>query len=118
MGTSRLKQIDPILADRGTLRRIRRPARPKTRLGQLQVHRRSTGRQPPDAASWLRVRVDSAADAIRCVPIEMNLWRIQDDRPVPVAAAGNDEERRLESVIVMTWQSTGSDLFSCLDARS
>jgi len=29
----------------------------------------------------------------------MNLWRIQNDRPVPVAAAGIDEERRLESVI-------------------
>jgi hypothetical protein len=33
------------------------------------------------------------------VPIEMNLWRIQDDRPVPVALAGIGEEKRLESII-------------------
>lgn len=33
------------------------------------------------------------------MPIEMNLWRIDDDRPVPVAAAGIGEERRLESII-------------------
>jgi hypothetical protein len=30
---------------------------------------------------------------------ERNLWRIDDDRPVPIAAAGIGEERRLESII-------------------
>jgi hypothetical protein len=29
----------------------------------------------------------------------MNLWRIEDDRPHPLSAAGIDEERRLESIL-------------------
>jgi hypothetical protein len=33
------------------------------------------------------------------VPIEMNLWRIENDRPRPLSAAGIGEERRLESII-------------------
>jgi hypothetical protein len=33
------------------------------------------------------------------VPIEMKLWRIEEDRPRPLAAAGIDQERRLESIL-------------------
>lgn len=33
------------------------------------------------------------------MPIEMNLWRIEHDRPRPLVAAGIGEEKRLESVI-------------------
>ena len=33
------------------------------------------------------------------MPIEMNLWRIEDDRPHPLVAAGIDQERRLESIL-------------------
>jgi hypothetical protein len=33
------------------------------------------------------------------VPIEMNLWRIEEDRPRQLIAAGIDEERRLESIL-------------------
>jgi len=33
------------------------------------------------------------------VPIEMNLWRIEENRPRPLVMEGIDEEKRLESVI-------------------
>jgi hypothetical protein len=33
------------------------------------------------------------------VPIEMNLWRIVEDRPRPLVAAGIGEEKRLESIL-------------------
>jgi hypothetical protein len=33
------------------------------------------------------------------VSIEMSLWRIQNDRPLPLLAAGIGEEKRLESII-------------------
>lgn len=34
------------------------------------------------------------------MPIEMNLWRIEEDRPRPVVTGGINEERRLESILV------------------
>src|SRR5689334_16545503 len=51
------------------------------------------------------------------MPLEMRLWRIEEDRPRPVVATGIGEEQRLESIIAADVEILGLGALMLLDRQ-